>query len=236
MIVAPLAMKETIQGGAYQYEIIKKLQIKEMDFPKIIVSVPKETNLLKMAIKTDKPEIAVAVENELIGLIASEQDLKLQVELQQIDQQLTLHSIKKENVLANLNLYVRQLKESKEKIEVLTNARKNKMTNADNAVAVLLYSNEIQTNQLYLNDLEVKIQQLNSQLATHNTERDQLMLKKSLVKNLEVVKVPTIPQKPVSPKKSLITVLGFLLGLIGSIVTAFLLEFLQNAKASGEFN
>jgi uncharacterized protein involved in exopolysaccharide biosynthesis len=236
MIVAPLAMKETIQGGAYQYEIIKKLQIKEMDFPKIIVSVPKETNLLKMAIKTDKPEIAVAVENELIGLIASEQDLKLQVELQQIDQQLTLHSIKKENVLANLNLYVRQLKESKEKIEVLTNARKNKMTNADNAVAVLLYSNEIQTNQLYLNDLEVKIQQLNSQLATHNTERDQLMLKKSLVKNLEVVKVPTIPQKPVSPKKSLITVLGFLLGLIGSIVTAFLLEFLQNAKASGELS
>jgi capsular polysaccharide biosynthesis protein len=207
-----------------------------MDFPMIVASVPKETNLLKMAIKTDKPEIAVAVENELIGLIASEQDLKLQVELQQIDQQLTLHSIKKENVLANLNLYVRQLKESKEKIEVLTNARKNKMTNADNAVAVLLYSNEIQTNQLYLNDLEVKIQQLNSQLATHNTERDQLMLKKSLVKNLEVVKVPTIPQKPVSPKKSLITVLGFLLGLIGSIVTAFLLEFLQNAKASGELS
>jgi uncharacterized protein involved in exopolysaccharide biosynthesis len=62
------------------------------------------------------------------------------------------------------------------------------------------------------------------------------MLKKSLVKNLEVVKVPTIPQKPVSPKKSLITVLGFLLGLIGSIVTAFLLEFLQNAKASGELS
>jgi LPS O-antigen subunit length determinant protein (WzzB/FepE family) len=235
-IATPLSMKEAIQNGAYQQEIIKKLQIKEMDFPMIVASVPKETNLLKMAIKTDKPEIAVAVENELIGLIASEQDLKLQVELQQIDQQLTLHSINKENILANLNLYLRQLKESKEKIEALSNARKNKMTNADNAVAVLLYSNEIQANQLYLNDLEVKIQQLNAQLATHNTVRDKLMLKKSLVKNLEVVKVPTIPQKPVSPKKSLITVLGFLLGLIGSIVTAFLLEFLQNAKASGEFN
>ncbi len=236
MIATPLSIKEAIQNGAYQQEIIKKLQIKEMDFPKIVASVPKDTNLLKMAIKTDKPEIAVAGENELIGLIAREQDLKLQVELQQIDQQLTLHSIDKENILASLKLYTRQLKESKEKIEVLTNARKNKMTNADNAVAVLLYSNEIQTNQLYLNDLEVKIQQLNAQLATHNTKRDQLMLKKSLVKKLEVVKVPTIPQKPVSPKKSLITVLGFLLGLFGSVVMAFFLEFLQKAKASGELS
>jgi LPS O-antigen subunit length determinant protein (WzzB/FepE family) len=63
MIATPLSIKEAIQGGAYDQNLMSKLQIAEKDFPKIAVNVPKDTNLVKISVETDKPEVAVAIEN-----------------------------------------------------------------------------------------------------------------------------------------------------------------------------
>jgi uncharacterized protein involved in exopolysaccharide biosynthesis len=236
MIATPLSMKEAIQGGAYDQNLISKLQIAEKDFPKIAVSVPKDTNLVKISVKTDRPEVAVALENELINLMSSQQSEKLQFEQESIESQLKLHIINLQTKKVRLDLFNKQLKESKDKIDSLEKDRQDKMSKAENAVAVLLYSNEIKTHQLYLNDLERSILTLTGEISEQKVREEQLLLQKKLLKPLEVVKSPTIPNKPISQKKSLITILGFLMGLIGSIVTAFLLEFLQNAKASGEFS
>jgi uncharacterized protein involved in exopolysaccharide biosynthesis len=236
MIATPLSIKEAIQGGAYDQNLMSKLQIAEKDFPKIAVNVPKDTNLVKISVETDKPEVAVAIENELINLMSSQQSEKLQFEMEQIESLLKLHFINLQTKKVRLDLFNKQLKESKDKIDSLEKARQDKISKAENAVAVLLYSNEIKTHQLYLNDLEQSIQTLNGELSQQKIREEQLLIKKKLLKPLEVVKSPTIPDKPVSPKKSLITVLGFLLGLFGSVVIAFFLEFLQKAKASGELS
>jgi LPS O-antigen subunit length determinant protein (WzzB/FepE family) len=236
MIATPTSIKEAIQGGAYDQDTMSKLQIAEKDFPKKVVTVPKDTNLVKISVKTDKPEVAVAIENEMISLLSNQQSEKLQFELEQIESLLKLHFINLQTKKIRLDLFNKQLKESKEKIDSLELARQDKISKAENAVAVLLYSNEIKTHQLYLNDLEQSIQTLTGEISIQKVKEEQLLIKKKLLKPLEVIKAPTIPDKPVNPQKSLITVLGFLLGLLGSVVMAFFLEFVQKAKASGELS
>ena len=235
LIETPLSIKESITGGSYDQALVSKLQLVEKRLPEITVVVPKDTNLVKISVKTDTPEVGVALEEELIRLLSSQQSQELHIEQQQIENLLKLHLINLQTKKSRLDLFNKQLKESRAKIDSLENVRQNKISKANDAVAVLLYSNEIKTHQLYLNALEEKIQVLSGEIAEQKIIEDQLALKKELLKPLEVVKVPTIPLKPVSPKKSLITVLGFLLGALGSVVFAFFLEFLQKAKLSGEF-
>jgi len=236
LIETPLSIKEAITGGSYDQALVSKLQLVEMDLPKITVVVPKDTDLVRISVKTDAPEVGVALEEELINLLSSQQSQELHIERQQIENLLKLHVINLHTINSRLDLFNKQFKESKAKIDSLENVRQNKISKANDAVAVLLYSNEIKTHQLYLNALEEKIQVLSGEIAEQKIIEDQLALKKELLKPLEVVKVPTIPLKPVSPRKSLITVLGFLLGLFGSVVFVFFLEFLQKAKLAGEFN
>ncbi len=235
LIETPLSIKEAITGGSYDQALISKLQLTEMALPKITVVVPKDTDLVRISVKTDAPEVGVALEEELISLLSTQQSQELHIERQQIENLLKLHLINLQSKKSTLDLFNKQLKESKAKIDSLENVRQNKISKANDAVAVLLYSNEIKTHQLYLNTLEEKIQALSGDIAEQKILEDQLALKKELLKPLEVVKVPTIPVKPVSPKKRLITVLGFLLGLFGSVFLAFLLEFFQSAKIHGEF-
>ena len=236
LIETPLSVKEAITGGSYDQALISKLQLLEMGLPKITVVVPKDTDLVKISVKTDAPEVGVALAEELISLLSSQQSQELHIERQQIENLLKLHLINLHTKNSRLDLFNKQLKESKAKIDSLENVRQNKISKANDAVAVLLYSNEIKTHQLYLNNLEEKIQVLSGEIAEQKIIEDQLALKKELLKPLEVVKVPTIPVKPVSPRKSLITILGFFLGVLGSVVFAFFLEFFQNAKLAGEFD
>ena len=230
LIETPLSIKEAITGGSYDQALVSKLQLVEMELPKITVVVPKDTDLVKISIKTSAPEVGVALAEELISLLSSQQSQELHVERQQIENRLKLHLINLQTKKSSLDLFNKQFKDSKAKIDSLENVRQNKISKANDAVAVLLYSNEIKTHQLYLNNLEEKIQALSGDIASQKIIEDQLALKKELLKPLEVVKMPTIPVKPVSPRKSLITILGFLLGAFGGIILAFLFELFQKVK------
>ena len=104
LIVTPLEIKEAIHGGVYDNDLTSKLQLAEKELPKITVSVIEKTSFVKISVRTDDPEAAVSLENELISLLSREQSMKLRVELQQIDNLLKLHSINLQTKKKQLNL------------------------------------------------------------------------------------------------------------------------------------
>ncbi|TWU20864.1 GumC family protein [Bythopirellula polymerisocia] len=80
-------------------------------------------------------------------------------------------------------------------------------------------------------ELEREVSLLRNEYMTymHNTElaRINLALEAQSISNVNVVQPPTFVEKPVSPRKSLIMVLGFLIAVSGAIGLALLCENLQ---------
>ena len=52
--------------------------------------------------------------------------------------------------------------------------------------------------------------------------------------NVEVIEAAQVPNKPISPNKTLNTIIGFIIGLILSLGIVFLVEYLDNSVKSSE--
>ena len=106
--------------------------------------------MVKISVKTTEPEFGVTLVEELISLLSNQQTQKLQVELQQIENLLKLHSIDLQTRKSHFDLLNRQYKESKVKIDSLEKARQDKISNAEGAVAVLVETYIVEDEELSL--------------------------------------------------------------------------------------
>ena len=97
---------------------------------------------------------------------------------------------------------------------------------------VLLYSNEIQNQQIYLNSLQEKLKNLEEEARGADIRIDILQSQLNRLKGMNVIKPVTISDKPVKPKKALIVALAFMSSLIGMIIVSFTLDYFARAKAS----
>ena len=93
-----------------------------------------------------------------------------------------------------------------------------------------------------LNAQETKIAELQQQTdlfrEKYNTysesleqSRMDLALEEGLISNVSVVQPPTFVPKPVSPKKAITLIVGFMFGCVGAVCFAFLSEYLEVLRA-----
>ena len=106
------------------------------------------------------------------------------------------------------------------------------------AMAVLLYSNEIQNQQIYLNSLQDKSALILNKKNQMALKINNIQLKLAGIKGTNINKPPTVPEKPIKPKKMLIVALAAILGLMGGAMLAFFAEFMtkvrQQQQAAGD--
>ena len=229
-VVSPDAVKEAVLGGAYDVAIQKKLNILPADYPQLKLTLPKNTTLVKVAIESSEPDKAQAILDELVGQVGSDIQGKLENEKKKIENEMESVRISEKAVAEKILLLKKQLDETSKKIEDLENDRQKSMAaRTADAMAVLLYSNEIQNQQIYLNNLQEKLMDLETSAKTFGVRMENIRLKLAMVKSTRLVKPPTIPEKPIKPKKPLIVALAGVLGLMGSMMLAFLLEYLERS-------
>lgn len=224
------AIKENILGGAYDQQLIKKYNLSFEDNPEWQVQIPKGTSLLKVSLESDKPELAVRLLTELLALVSARIEERLQVEKQRLENEIKLAIIGHKGQLENIKLLAAQTRSTTDKIGELETARKNALASrTSDAMSVLLYSNEIQSQQIYLNNLQLQLKNAEQSVESAAIAVDNTRLKLSQIKSTNINKYPTIPEKPIKPKKALIVAVVLMLGVVSSILLAFFIEYIQRA-------
>lgn len=227
----PESIRENILGGAYDGQLIEKNNLSVGDYPDWRVQIPKGTTLLKISLESAKPDLAVSLLNDLLTLISTRLEGRLQVGKQGIENEIKLTKIMHKSQLESIKLLTAQTRETAGKIGELETARKNALASrSSDAMSVLLYSNEIQSQQIYLNNLQLKLQQAGQDVDVSTIAVDNARLKLTQIKSTNINKAPSVPPKPVRPKKALIVVLGGILGLVGGVVLAFCVEFVGKVR------
>jgi capsular polysaccharide biosynthesis protein len=233
-VVTPDALRENILGGAYDARIQKKLNLAPKDYPKINVVTPKNTLLVKISIESSNPEQALAILNELASQVGSDIQEKLESEKSKIKSEIKLAQINDQSLVEKIKLFEKQLSVITAKMQDLEKNRQTSLASRPtDAMSVLLYSNEIQNQQIYLNSLQEKLKDFEVEALESVVKTDNLRLKLSLIKSTSLTKPPSIPDSPVKPKKPLIVVLAFMLALVGTMLLVFLLEYFERAGGVG---
>lgn len=229
-VFSPDSVKEAILGGAYDVPIQKKLNLSPVDYPVFKVLLPKNTTLVKVAIESPEPDKAQTILDELVAQVGADIQGKLENEKKKIENEMESARINQKAVSEKISLLKKQLDETAKKIEDLENNRQKSMAaRTVDAITVLVYSNEIQNQQIYLNNLQEKLMDLETSAKTFVVSIENLRLKLAMVKSTRLIKPPSIPEKPIKPNKPLIVALAGVLGLMGSMMLAFLLEYLERS-------
>lgn len=191
----PLTLIEKVKGKIYDEKIRERLQINKKVYPNLKIENPKDTELIKISIESSDREQAVAVLHTLSDLIL-EEHFKL------------LHKRKEilKRQMEELDTIISELDQAKSSI--------NKKTNPQNALNLLLISNEIKQNRRNYND-----------------SQDRLMA----MRDTKVLKKGSEPEKPIRPKKKLNVIFSGAAGMAIFIFAAFIMEYISGVKKS-KFN
>lgn len=231
-VIAPEALKEGIVSEAYDYKIRKELNIAFVDYPKKIKAlIPKGTSIVKVSIQTDKVDVSVKVLTKILDLVSDEVDSRLLYEKSKIENEILVAKIRNKSIDERIELNKKQVEATIEKVK---NLEKNKLTalskSSDSAMHVLLYSNEIQNQQIYLNDLQEKLKNIEEESRGADLRVNSLELQLKRLKGMNIMKPVTVSDKPVSPNKKLIVVLSFMSGLFFSIIFSFFSEYCEKNR------
>ena len=229
-VILPEALRETILSGAYDGAIQKKLDISTAIYPGIKVSTPKNSTFVSISIESTDPEQAKAILDELLIQVNNDVQSKLGNEKNKIENEIQLAQISDRSISEKIKLIEKQMMDTATKIQEMEKTRQKSIsTRSSDAMSVLLYSNEIQNQQIYLNNLQDSLHSLKTATLTSVVKMDNLRLKLGMIQSTKVIKPPTIPNHPVKPKRALIVALAGFLGLMGSMMLAFLLEYFERS-------
>ncbi len=231
LVVSPQTIRENILGGTYDRVIAEKLGLPLEMVPKFNVSIPKQTDLVKIAIESSEPQQAVLFIRELLNGITADIQEDLDLLVRETNNQIKQIKIKDGFVLEKIKLLTNQITQVDVKVTELEIERKKAIASPNgDAMAILLYSNEIKNQQIYLNDLQEKLANLTNQKSLIDLEIDNIQLKLDAIKGTIINKPPHVPVKPIKPKKALIVSLAFASGLIGGLMLALFAEFVARVR------
>jgi capsular polysaccharide biosynthesis protein len=230
-VVSPESLKVSILGGAYDQTIRENLNIPADKFPKFKVTTPQQTNLVKITIESSHPDEALVALRELVEVVATGIQEKLEVEKGQVGNEIKLALIEEEGLAKRIELIETQIGETRGKIGALLNDRQKSMArNPSDAMSVLLYSNEIQNQQIYLNDLQERLREFQTTAEGSGIRLENLQLKMASIKSTRLAKSPAISPKHIRPKKSLIIAMALVLSAMLMTMAAFFLEYLERHR------
>jgi len=233
----PEAIRANILGGAYDESLQKQFSLVANEIPQWKVSIPKETTLLQISVETQNPKQSVDLVNGLLDLISVQIEEKLKDNKKWLEEDIKLAEVNHQAALDQVALLSMQLKKTGGEISDLQASKKSAMASpSSDAMAVLLYSNEIKNQQIYLDSLQLKLTSAKENAEKAMIGLNKARLKIAQVKSTNINKKPTVPEKPIKPKKTLIVVLAFVLGLMGSVIVAFGLELMNKLKTTPSQN
>lgn len=259
-IESPTNVKSKVEM-AYSYSAMDALDIPEDDFPEVIVRNPKKTMLIEGSVKTSEPSEGVKILKHIQEQLLKDHEklvnqyrVGIQNAIKTIDLDISdVHDKKKvineklKILKTNIENTKMQIGEAKQRIDDLQKEKKrvNVKANPDNTLSLLVFTNEVQENQRYYNQLQNKLdstlanQQVTFENNLLNNEREKKKLelqrldvesKLEALQDTRVIKEPSYSEKPVSPKKRLIILLAAVIGLMGSIFLAFFMEFIDKYR------
>ena len=230
-IVSPSAVKVAIDNDAYVDALRSKLSLNERTGLKFKIQTPKNTELLYAEYQTAQPELGLKVLLQLRELIEVDVNKKLEQKKTRLENEISLASIEEESWKKKVKLLDGQIEQQHKLIKNLTITRQNLVKkSAPNAVALLLYSNEIKGSFEYLNQMNEELTEDQTEILSAHVKVQMLQATYDNLHGLYAYKNPTVSDRPISPKKPLIVALGFMLGVMGSVMLAFLREYLQQHK------
>lgn len=229
--IAPESVRESIVGEVYDYRIRQELNIPFGEYPKIRATIPKGTGIIKVAIESKTPVMAKDILLKMLSHIEDEYDQRLEYERSKIRNEIKWTKIKNEAIIEKLKLAKSQIDVTNKKITVLENNKLKAMsTSSEGAMNVLLYSNEIQNQQIYINGLQEKFKNLEEESNGADIRIDNLQLQLARLKGMNILKPVTVSEAPVKPKRTLIVVMVFISSIILLAMVSFVLNYIETKK------
>lgn len=231
LLESPQTIRENITGGAYDHLIIDELALDADKFPKLKVTVPKQTNLVKVMIESSKPDRALAILNLLFVHVKKGVAQQIDIRKNIIENELQTAKNDKKMYSSQINKVKELIIEIEKKISEMEKIRKTSMSAANSdSTSILLYLNEIQNKQVFLNILYRDLAELENKSKDADIEISDKHLKLSNIKDVVIRKAPEVSRKPIKPKKKLIVTLALIVGLMGGIMLAFIAEFMTKVR------
>jgi len=231
LVTPPQVIAETIKSRAYDTNIAKALAIPADQMPKVNASIPKSTDLVNISLESSEPQLAKKIISELLNKISAVIQEKQTILVQQTKIKIKNAMLDRNTLKENVIQTKKQAAESKSKIDDLEK-KKLEALNTPNrdALTVLLYTNEIRNGQVYLNNLNDKVAELEKSYQKTSLTLENLRLELENIKSTVIIKEPTIPEKHIKPNKKLIVVLTFVAGFMVAVLLVFLLEIVGKVK------
>lgn len=228
----PLSIRENILAGAYNDSIAQRLKLSDGMVPKFKVVVPKKTDLVKIAIETSNPRQGVEILNALTTEVSSSLDERLDFKIGEAKNQIKAIHLQGQTFYKQAKLLGKQLIHIENKIKELEKRREQAIQSLDDdALAVLLYSNEVQSQQIYFNELQERLLTIEEKRNNNGLIIENAQLKLESIKGTNINKIPSVPDRPIKPKKKLIVFVCTFIGIIGGIILVFIVEILNRMKS-----
>jgi capsular polysaccharide biosynthesis protein len=258
----PEQIASQINQNTYSNLVSSELEIDIREFPRIKAENLRGTKLIRISTREKDPEKAKLILHSLLNHLKKQLDDKVEIEIKGIDTQIKSREIENLRIIEEiksyqkkLNIVTQRIKEiEKEKdgvktrIEALEEEQrlnlKKENRNESESLAMLLYSNVIQENLKYHNELiellsQKKIEEENINLEIENKENrikqleneiNNLNERKGRMDNTQFIKEPTSSIHPVSPQKTLNILAAVITGITIFTMLAFLIENLEKQR------
>ncbi len=260
LMVDPRQLATAVNQRAYHHQIAKDLNVEPQNLPILLAEFLKDTRLVKVIARSKKPDKAVAVLQKLFLHLQEDLDKKIHIEVDTIDTDIKKNELhidflgKEIGILDNKLKILEQreremLAEKKAASERISRLEKEQgealRTGTGDVLGQLVYSNVIQQNYQYINSLDDTIsdKKIKSEdYVRQKRENEQsINILSNSIKNLVeqkgkyeytlMIKEPTPPVFPVSPKKKQNVLLAGVLGVMIFSLVALVQDSLQKEKA-----
>jgi uncharacterized protein involved in exopolysaccharide biosynthesis len=235
LVESPQTIREIIEAGSFDKAIAKNLNMTLTEIPELKVRTPHDTDLVKISVESFEREHAVLVVGEVLSNITAHIQKKLDPKIKETQNRMTVMQLDDALFVEQIELINIKTAQIRNKVADLEKERKEaKAKTGDDAMAVLLYSNEIQNQQNYAHELQGQLADIKIKKKQIEIKLDSIRLELERIQSTTIHQSPTLPEDPIKPKKIQIVALAFLLGLMGSILLAFGAEFINNVRQRQE--
>ena len=233
-----LNIKSKIDSQAYNNNIFKALNItpEEMEL-KLRTNQPENSNTIKIRFEVNDANKGIQALSALFHALAKEYQHYVDSRKSELEQKIAMnrrtlnHGINEKEYLEE---EINKLKANTDEIIEERGALISKGINNEDRLSLLIYSNIIQQNMGYYNDLGRELGKLMAELEKIKSEIETLSIKRKSVENIKLIQAPQSSFFPIKPKKISNIALAFVIGSIVSIILAFFLEYLQRMRSVAE--
>ena len=231
LVTSPQVVVEIINSGAYDRSIAKALTTPVAQIPKFKSSVLKGTDMVKISLDYSEPQVAKKIMIELLKTISTAIQKELDLSIKKTEIQMKEVMLDRNMLKESVAQAKKQAAEIKYKIDDLEKKTLEAMNKPKgDALTGLLYTNEIQKGQVYLNQLNDKVIKREEMYQQTSLTLEKFRLKLESITSTVIIKEPTIPEKHIKPNKKLIIVLTFVASFMVAVLLAFLLEVVGKVK------